>query len=309
MQGIRKSFNLYSPAAAQPVTQPLNVMIVTSIRDVGADDKVGRKVSVEGRMQYMRGICETLLDQTNTNAPLSNTISIVGIVVDDVYGKDNLADYSLTPDETNSWIMNNDYSYRGENISTLVSSIPSAFRKIPKHETELRRIAKRNFEDAVINKAKTLSADVILSDHLIVKMETIHHNIPTINIHPAITNPLNEFVCKGNTPTSNTLQKAKEKGYARTGATLHFVDDGIDTGLIIAENDFVVVSPEWTPEKLRLECYKQSKIPVVIEGLKHLASNYNSLVNAENSALRGNRPTLNKIELNLTEIGAPEIVI
>ena len=64
---------------------------------------------------------------------------------------------------------------------------------------------------------------------------------PAINVHPSL---LPEF--PGTTPIEDALMA----GVTQTGVTVHFVDEGVDTGLPILQES-VAVGPHDTPETLR----------------------------------------------------------
>ena len=61
-----------------------------------------------------------------------------------------------------------------------------------------------------------------------------------INLHPAY---LPEF------PGAHSIADAYEAKVAQTGVTVHFVDEGVDTGPIIRQ-DRVVIDPSWDLETL-----------------------------------------------------------
>jgi phosphoribosylglycinamide formyltransferase-1 len=64
---------------------------------------------------------------------------------------------------------------------------------------------------------------------------------PAINVHPSL---LPAF------PGTTPLEDALAAGVAETGVTVHFVDDGVDTGPIIFQEP-VPIRPDDTPESLR----------------------------------------------------------
>lgn len=61
-----------------------------------------------------------------------------------------------------------------------------------------------------------------------------------INLHPAY---LPEF------PGAHSIQDAFEAGVSQTGVTVHYVDEGVDTGLIIRQ-ERVPIDPNWNLETL-----------------------------------------------------------
>lgn len=251
----------------------LRVLICTSIRDVGVEDRVGSYVQVHGTRQYMMGTSEYLLNTTNANEG-DCSVDIVGIMIDDDPREEHkLSGYSIKPTPDNLWIMPSQASYRGRNVSDMIVYNPSSFRKIPLRNADERFQAKREFENSVLAIANDISADVILSDHWMIKLQHVFKEMPTINIHPAITDLKNQHCRRGKTPTADTLKAAQSQRNVRSGATLHFVNETFDDGAAIVDTDHLRVKPNWTPQELRYENYKQAKNPVALEGLLYLTKN------------------------------------
>lgn len=86
-----------------------------------------------------------------------------------------------------------------------------------------------------------------------------------INIHPAL---LPKYGGKGFYGL-NVHRAVIEAGEKVSGATVHFVDAGTDTGLIIAQRE-VLVLPDDTAEMLQdriLKCAEHTLLPEVVAGL------------------------------------------
>src|SRR5690606_30303500 len=81
-----------------------------------------------------------------------------------------------------------------------------------------------------------------------------------VNIHPAL---LPAF------PGVNAQQQAFDYGVKVTGCTVHFVDDGVDSGPIILQKA-VPVLPDDTPEALKARILEQAHVALV-EGLQLIA--------------------------------------
>src|SRR5687767_8432572 len=64
--------------------------------------------------------------------------------------------------------------------------------------------------------------------------------VPVLNVHPSL---LPEF------PGLDAQRRALESGAKRTGATVHYVDAGMDTGPIVAQAPLAILPGE-TPEEL-----------------------------------------------------------
>ena len=160
----------------------------------------------------------------------------------------------------------------------MVYNLPSRFRKIPLSKSQNRKIKKREFEEQIAKLAKKLDADIILSDSLLVILENIHHHIVTVNIHPAITDKNNIFCTRGLYPIEDVLKKVEDRGKTRTGASLHFINDNIDDGPVIADTDIVEVEKGWSSRKLRYYIYTQAKNPLLVEGISFLRKQYGDLI-------------------------------
>ena len=271
---IVDGFNFYAAGSAVPINHPLRVMVVTSLRDISADDHIGSHVMVDDKSVYMKGALESLLEASNKGGPLESVIQIVGVMVDDIAGRDFIGPCNLLPHAGKPWIVPVDTIYRDQPLKDITFSLPSQFRAIPIVCKDQREKKKAAFEEAIVRRAHDLNVDIILSDHLMIRLEAVHHFIPTVNIHPAITNSESPYCRRGKTPSLDTLWAANEQGKTHTGASLHFINDSFDDGRVIADTDIVIVQSGWSLEKLKFEAYRQAKNPLVVAGLEHLANHY-----------------------------------
>jgi folate-dependent phosphoribosylglycinamide formyltransferase PurN len=266
---------------------PLKVVVLTSIRDIGNEDSVGRFVpyrneeSSHSTQEYMKGAVESLLEKSFGN--LGQYIQLAGIIVDDVPDQDGVESkgYKIDPNDSSvgTWILDADRKLpSGQSIADITHHIPSTFRKLPLKLNDERSGLKQIFELRLEQACKDLKADIILSDHLLLKLEHLHKNDfrgRVINIHPGITLSGDPDICRGLTPTADTLIRAKEASGQRikTGASLHFVADEIDGGGVICDAKRTIVSPEWDPATLRFNNYQSSKLPALEFGLMYFAAN------------------------------------
>ena len=80
-----------------------------------------------------------------------------------------------------------------------------------------------------------------------------------VNVHPAL---LPAF------PGARAVEDALAAGASETGATVHLVDAGIDTGTVLAQES-VVVLPDDTPESLhaRIQAVEHRLLPEVVREL------------------------------------------
>ncbi len=82
-----------------------------------------------------------------------------------------------------------------------------------------------------------------------------------INVHPAL---LPEF------PGAHAIEEALAAGVSETGATVHYVDEGVDSGAVIVQ-ERVVVEPNDTVETLRarIQAVEHALLPRVMRDLCH----------------------------------------
>ncbi|MCK9229202.1 MAG: phosphoribosylglycinamide formyltransferase [Syntrophales bacterium] len=137
-------------------------------------------------------------------------------------------------------------------IGIVVSNVADAYalERAAKHGIRTAVIDHRvyenrvSFEEALIRKLRSASVELvvmagfmrILSGHF---LSAFHRKI--MNIHPAL---LPSF------QGTHAQQRAFEYGVQFAGCTVHFADDGVDTGPIIIQS-VVPVLPDDTPETLQ----------------------------------------------------------
>ena len=276
------NFNFYNPPKkifqTSEIGETLKILVVTSLRDVAVTCQSGQFVNIDGIPTYMKGTLENLLEETNTNGNYAKEIQIVGVLIDDIPNKDNLENFSIFPEDNYDWIMPKEYIYRGVPIREMIYNCPSIFRKISLSKSQKRKAKKQEFESQIVQLAAKLSADIVLSDSLLVILKDVHHRIVTVNIHPAITNQNSVFCSRGVSPIEDILKKVEETGKTRTGASLHFINDNVDDGAVIADTDIVEVEEGWDSRKLRYYTYQQAKNPLLLEGLSFFKKQYGGLI-------------------------------
>ncbi|HZG72203.1 MAG TPA: phosphoribosylglycinamide formyltransferase [Chondromyces sp.] len=104
--------------------------------------------------------------------------------------------------------------------------------------------SKQAFETEVVNRLKEANVDfIVLAGYMRLIGPTLLAAFPNkiVNIHPSL---LPAF------PGKNAVGQAIEAGVKITGVTIHFVDEGMDTGPII-EQDSVRVTPVDTIDTLQ----------------------------------------------------------
>ena len=287
-----EGFRLFSPFGLplnQPrseLNSPLRVMVITSLRDI-ASEKAGSHINVRGESRYFKGSLESLTEAA-ANGPLSKLIKVVSVVIDDVPGHDGVEGlgYSILPERRRSdslWIAPADLPV-GDNktLIDVTENIPSDFRKLPLKETLKRIVFKQKFEDKILNKARSVEADLILSDHCLLRFESLHKDPyflgSVLNIHPGITWEGDPNKVRGLTITADVKERAGTSGYLKCGASLHFINDAIDGGGVICDAERTTINPEDSLDTIRFTNYAASKIPVLIKGLEHYCLNRDTLL-------------------------------
>lgn len=109
---------------------------------------------------------------------------------------------------------------------------------------------KAAYEEAILYVLKDLNVDlIVLSGYMRFIGQTLLQAYPQriINIHPAY---LPEF------PGAHGILDAYNAKVSQTGVTVHYVDEGVDTGPVIAQ-ERVAIDPAWSLEEL--ECAVHAK--------------------------------------------------
>lgn len=103
--------------------------------------------------------------------------------------------------------------------------------------------SKREYEQDILKWLKELDADmIILSGYMRYIGEVLLEAYPKaiVNLHPAW---LPEF------PGAHGIEDAYNAKVSQTGVTVHFVDEGVDTGPVILQKR-LVIDPNWSLEQL-----------------------------------------------------------
>jgi folate-dependent phosphoribosylglycinamide formyltransferase PurN len=260
--------------------RPLNVVFLTSIRDVGSCDRNGIETPTRNEMRYMEGAIQRVISETYRAGSLFNVARVAGVITDDIESdlKDKDIAYPVEPTLGQNWI--HPYDLRtpeGTLVREITHNIPSSFRALPLDAEIERRQQKYQFEAAVLQKTQDLGGDVIVSDHYMARIDylvggALGYFGRVLNIHPAVTIEGHPFCFRGKTPTVDAINRAREEGSPiKTGATLHIVDWEIDKGPAIAYTADTPVYPDDKPEWLRYRNYQRAKLPLLIEGFRHYA--------------------------------------
>lgn len=152
-----------------------------------------------------------------------------------------------------------------------------ALERAAKHGIEGICLSPKSFEsreaynEAFTAKMKELAPDLIVLAGFLVKIpETMVEAFPgkIINIHPSLI----PSFCGVGYYGLKVHEKALERGVKVTGATVHFVDGGMDTGPIIAQKA-VYVQPGDTPEVLQRRVMEEAEWILLPQAIDDIANN------------------------------------
>lgn len=268
------------------------LVYILSLRNAAAD-KAGQHIPYKGGERYMSSPLEYLaraLDDTS----LGDAYSLEGIVFDDDERSERdrtaLQDYGFSCGAGPKWICPPDLKTQGKLLGGMFHSVPSEYRRLPLGDAQ-RVPGKRRFERTLLDKLLTLQADVVLLDGLLVILdELVRPGAPfrdrIVNIHPGITRIESPYERRGAWATLDALQGAQGRKVVNwqtmesvevapsymTGASLHYVDNGIDSGEVIHDVLKTDIDPADTILELRWNNFNRSLFPAMHEGLALLAA-------------------------------------
>lgn len=267
------------------------LVYVWSLRNAAAD-KAGKFITYRGEQRYMMSPLEYLVAQLNrTN--LGERYSLEAVIHDDdahsTRDRGKLGDYGFAPNKGGNWFFPLDMAVQGRRVTDLMVSIPSSYRQYPMGAPQ-RVAGKRVFEKSLQDKLIELDADLVVLDGLLVILDELvrpgslfHRKI--VNIHPGITRLDSPYERRGACATLDALYGARGQkvvdwktmetrsvpALLKTGASFHYVDNGIDSGEVIADVLNTHIDPEDTIFELRWNNFENSLFPALIQGLEIMA--------------------------------------
>ena len=267
------------------------LVYILSLRNAAAD-KAGQHVAYKGEQRYMKSPLEYLAEALD-NTPLGDAYSLEGIVYDDDAQSPRdqaaLADYGFSWHPDRKWIFPADLRAQGKLLRDMLHPVPSAYRRLPLNSAE-RVPGKSAFERALLDKLLTLRADLVLLDGLLVILDELvrpgaHFHRSMVNIHPGITRIESPYERRGAYATLDalhgaqglkvanwtTMEKVSVPTVSKTGASLHYVDNGIDSGEVIFDALETDIAPDDTILELRWNNFNRSLFPAMHQGLALLA--------------------------------------
>ena len=268
-----------------------NLVYVWSLRNAAAD-KAGQAVAYKDHTRYMKSVLEFLVGSLN-DTPLGEAYNLVGVVYDDdeqnPRDRQLVADYGFAYKAGRQWLYPANLQVQGQRVNDLLLSVPSTYRRLPRGSAE-HIAGKQDFERRLHDTLVELKADIVVLDGLLVILdELVRPGAPfarrIMNIHPGITRLESPYERRGAYATWNALYGARGQTVVDwatkattpseplylTGASFHYVDNGIDSGEVFHDVLKTEISPDDTILELRWNNFNNSLFPALHEGLALLA--------------------------------------
>ncbi len=267
------------------------LVYILSLRNAAADN-AGQYIDYKGEPRYMKSPLEYLAEALDTT-PLGDLYSLEGIVYDDDAHSPRdqaaLQAYGFAWHPERRWIFPAGLHTQGRRLRDMLHPVPSGYRRLPM-DAPGRAAGKSDFERALLDKLLTLEADLVLLDGLLVILDQlVRPDSPLyrriVNIHPGITRLESPYQRRGAWATLDALHGARGrkvvdwktmeavpvKPLHKTGASLHYVDNGIDSGEVIFDVLDTPIDPDDTILELRWNNFNRSLFPALHQGLTLLA--------------------------------------
>ena len=172
-----------------------------------------------------------------------------------------------------------DGSITNAEISVVISNNSNAYalERAKKHGIEARCISPKNFEnraafnEALLSAIQSYEVDlVVLAGCLVVIPEIMVKAYPNriINIHPALI----PAFCGTGYYGLKVHEAVLKRGAKVTGATVHFVDEGTDTGPIILQKAVEVQEGD-IPEVLQRRVMEEAEWEIMPKAIDLIANN------------------------------------
>ena len=170
-------------------------------------------------------------------------------------------------------------------VETVISNNAGAYalERARNHDVEAVCISPKDFEsreefhDALLKKLRASHVNlIVLAGYLVAIPPSIVQAFPNkiINVHPSLI----PSFCGVGYYGLRVHEAALERGVKVTGATVHFVDPGTDTGPIILQKP-VEVLPEDTPKELQRRVMEQAEWVILPKAIDLIANNKVAVVN------------------------------
>ena len=267
------------------------LVYIWSLRNACAD-RAGQSIEYKGGLRYMQSVLENLVLALNETA-LGDAYSLEGVIFDDDASlpadQAKLAGYGLPGQTGGQRLYPSGQKVQGRQLDDLLIAVPSTYRRYALGAPE-RVAGKSEFEARVRNQLDALGAELVVLDGLLIILdELVRPGAPyarkIVNIHPGITRIESPYERRGAYATLDALYGAhgeKVVDWATrqtraveprmwTGASFHYVDNGVDSGEVIADVLGTQIDPQDTILELRWNNFNRSVFPALRQGLAQMA--------------------------------------
>ena len=268
------------------------LVYIWSLRNAAAD-RAGQYIDYKGGRRYMKSPLEYLAEAMDGTA-LGEAYSLEAVIYDDDQGsardREKVGEYGFSYQPGGQWFYPPELEVGGRRVNDLLCAIPSTYRRLPFDAAE-RPAGKRAFEARLLDKLLTLGAELVVLDGLLVILDELvrpgaHYHRKIVNIHPGITRIESPYERRGACATLDALHGAQGRKVvnwqtmetvevpvaAMTGASFHYVDNGIDSGEVIHDVLATEIAPQDTILELRWNNFNNSLFPALSQGLERMAA-------------------------------------
>ena len=267
------------------------IVYICSLRNATAD-QAGQYIEYKEQQRYMKSPLEYLTEALNETS-LGLSYSLEAVIYDDdadsPRDREKLAGYGFRREPGKKWIYPQGLAVQGRALDDLLQPIPSTYRRHAKGTPE-HISGKRDFEARLLARLNELDADLVVLDGLLVILDELvrpgaayHRRI--VNLHPGITRLESPYERRGAWATLDALYGARGEKVVdwttketvaveplrMTGASFHYVDNGIDSGEVIVDVLKTEIDPEDTILELRWNNFNYSLFPALHQGLTLMA--------------------------------------
>ena len=267
------------------------LVYIWSLRNAAAD-KAGQDIAYKSGMRYMKSVLESLVEALN-DTELGDQYSLEKVIYDDDAGssadREKLKEYGFAYEPGKRWFYPPALRVQGKPVNDLLLAIPSTYRREPL-DAPGRPAGKSAFEKHLLDTLVALKADIVVLDGLLIILDELvrpgapfHRKI--VNIHPGVTRAESPYERRGAYATLDALYGARGKKVVNwktmetvaveplylTGASFHYVDNGIDSGEVIHDVLNTEIDKDDTILELRWNNFNRSLFPALNEGLAMMA--------------------------------------
>ncbi|MFM0341716.1 formyltransferase family protein [Paraburkholderia fungorum] len=267
------------------------LVYIWSLRNAAADN-AGQDIAYKGGTRYMKSVLESLVEALNETG-LGDLYSLEKVIYDDDAGsaidREKLKEYGFSYEPGKRWFYLPNLRVQGKAVNDLLLAIPSTYRREPLGAVE-RVAGKSRFEKHLLDTLIELKADLVVLDGLLIILDELVRpgamfDSKIVNIHPGVTRSESPYERRGAYATLDALYGARGQKVVNwktmetigvepvflTGASFHYVDNGIDSGEVIHDVLNTEIDKDDTILELRWNNFNRSLFPAMQEGLAMMA--------------------------------------